>query len=230
MDPNRLVTFISEFRKSALHLGIAVAGGTTAFYFLAPSILRVIQKHLDQQLVFFGVAEPFIAHVKLAFLACLFVLVPWLAAVFWRSLAKPFGLSAEGRNLFIFFTCFLFYAGAFFCYLVTLPFGVNFLLGYQSEQLQPVIAIGRFVNFTTMFILGFGIIFQLPLFMVFAAKARIWSRRSFERNRRYALLAIAIAAALLTPTPDAVNMFLMAAPLYLLYELGIIIMRIMRII
>jgi sec-independent protein translocase protein TatC len=229
MEANRLVIFITELRKSALHLGIAIACGTLAFYFLAPSILRIFQNHLDQQLVFFRVAEPFIAHVKLAFLACLFVLVPWLAAVFWRALANPFGLSNRGRYWFIFFTCVLFYAGAFFCFLVTLPFGVSFLLGYQSEQLQPMIAIGRFVNFTTMFVIGFGIIFQLPLFMVFAARAGIWSRRSFESNRRYAVLVIAIVAALLTPTPDAVNMFLMAGPLYLLYELGIIIMRIMKI-
>jgi sec-independent protein translocase protein TatC len=229
LDANRLLIVINEFRKSVLHLGIAIFGGTIVLYFLSPTVLHLLQTHLNQQLAFFWVAEPFIAHVKLAFLTCLFLLAPWLAAVFWRALASPFGLSGRGRFWFVFFTCILFYAGALFCYLVTLPFGVNFLLGFQTEQLQPVISIGRFVNFVTMFILGFGIIFQLPLFMVFAAKVGVWSRRFFERNRRYAVLVIAIVAALLTPTPDAVNMFLMAVPLYLLYELGIIIMRIMKI-
>ncbi|MEJ2031989.1 MAG: twin-arginine translocase subunit TatC [Deltaproteobacteria bacterium] len=113
--------------------------------------------------------------------------------------------------------------------MVTLPFGVKFLLGYQSVQLRPVIAIGRFVNFVAVFLLGFGIIFELPLFMVFLAKAHICPRSSFERNRRYAVLAIAIVAAVLTPTPDAVNMALMGVPLYLLYELGILLLRLLKI-
>jgi sec-independent protein translocase protein TatC len=229
LDSNRLVIFIIELRKSILHLGIAIAGGTFVLYFLSPAIIQLLQGHLDQQLAFFRIAEPFIAHVKIAFLACLFLLVPWLAIVFWRALGIPFGLDARSRNWFVVFTCLLFYTGTLFSYLITLPFGVNFLLGFQTEQLQPVIAIDRFVNFVTLFILGFGIIFELPLFMVFAARVGICPRTSFERNRRYAVLAITIAAALLTPTPDAVNMLLMAGPLYLLYELGIIIMRIMKI-
>ena len=64
--------------------------------------------------------------------------------------------------------------------------------------------------------------------MVFAARAGLISRQSFEKNRRYAILIISIVAALLTPTPDVVNMMLMGAPLYLLYELGIITLKLLR--
>jgi sec-independent protein translocase protein TatC len=110
---------------------------------------------------------------------------------------------------------------------VTLPFGINFLLGFGSEQLRPVIAITRFVNFVTLFVLAFGAIFELPVFMVFLARVGVCPRRTFEKNRRYAILVIAIVAALLTPTPDVVNMLLMGGPLYLLYESGIIILRLM---
>jgi sec-independent protein translocase protein TatC len=229
LDQTKILIAVSELRKSSLHLGIALAGGTAVLYFFSPFVLRHLQDHLDQDLSFFRVAEPFIAHVKLAFLSAVFLLIPWLAAVFWRVLTRPFGLSARSRFWFTVFTCLLFYGGTLFCYLITLPFGVNFLLGFQSEQLQPVIAIGRFVNFVTIFLLGFGIIFELPLFMVFTAKVGICPRSSFERNRRYAVLAIAIVAALLTPTPDVVNMALMGGPLYLLYELGILILRLMKI-
>jgi sec-independent protein translocase protein TatC len=229
LDQTRILTIISEFRKSILHLAIALVAGTAALYFLSPFILHHLQDHLNQQLSFFRVAEPFIAHIKLAFLTAVFLLVPWLAAVFWRALTRPFGLSGSSRFWFTVFTCVLFYGGVSFCYLVTLPFGVKFLLGYQSVQLRPVIAIGRFVNFVAVFLLGFGIIFELPLFMVFLAKAHICPRSSFERNRRYAVLAIAIVAAVLTPTPDAVNMALMGVPLYLLYELGILLLRLLKI-
>jgi sec-independent protein translocase protein TatC len=129
----------------------------------------------------------------------------------------------------VFFTCLLFYAGTVFCYFVTLPFGINFLLGFGSEELRPVISIGKFVTFVTVFILAFGVIFELPILMVFAGRTKMLSRQFFARNRKYALLLIAITAALLTPTPDIFNMALMGGPLYILYEFGIVILRLMRI-
>jgi len=131
--------------------------------------------------------------------------------------------------LFVLFTTLLFYAGTLFCYFLTLPFGIQFLLGFGSEQLKPVISISRFVNFVTLFILAFGVIFELPVFMVFLARVGVCPRSFFEKNRRYAVLAIAIIAAMLTPTPDIVNMLLMGGPLYLLYESGIVILLLMRI-
>ena len=123
----------------------------------------------------------------------------------------------------------LFYAGTLFCYFVTLPFGIKYLLGFGSEQLRPVISVSRFVNFVTLFVLGFGAIFELPVFMVFLARVGVCSRGFFERNRRYAILVITIVAAVLTPTPDVMNMMLMAVPLYLLYESGILILLLLRI-
>jgi sec-independent protein translocase protein TatC len=155
--------------------------------------------------------------------------MPWLTMVLWRALGKPFGVSGGQLFFFVFFTCLLFYAGTLFCYYVTLPFGINFLLGFSSEELKPVISVSRFVNFVTIFVLAFGLIFELPIFMVFLAKVGVFKRSFYEKNRRYALLLIAIVSALLTPTPDIVNMSLMGAPLYLLYESGILILRVLKI-
>ncbi len=224
---NKAVIFIGELRKSLKLLGMAVLAATVAVFFLTPDLLRVVQSHLAENLYFFSVAGPFLAHVKLAVFVALYLLMPWIMAVFWRALGKPFGV--EGGQLFFFILCtaLLFYAGTLFCYFVTLPFGINFLLGFGSEQLRPVIAVTRFINFVTLFVLAFGAIFELPVFMVFLARVGVCPRRTFEKNRRYALLVIAIVAALLTPTPDIVNMLLMGGPLYLLYESGIIILRLM---
>lgn len=224
---NKAVIFIGELRKSLKLLGMAVLAATMAVFFLTPDLLRVVQSHLAENLYFFSVAGPFLAHVKLAVFVALYLLMPWIMAVFWRALGKPFGV--EGGQLFFFmlFTALLFYVGTLFCYFVTLPFGINFLLGFGSEQLRPVIAVTRFINFVTLFVLAFGAIFELPVFMVFLARVGACPRRTFEKNRRYALLVIAIVAALLTPTPDVVNMLLMGGPLYLLYESGIIILRLM---
>jgi sec-independent protein translocase protein TatC len=155
--------------------------------------------------------------------------MPWIMTVLWRAMGKPFGVKGFSLALFSFSTCLLFYSGTIFCYFLTLPMGIKFLLGYGSAELRPVISVTRFVNFTTIFILAFGVIFELPIFMVFMARVGVCTRKFFERNRRYAILVIAIVAAVLTPTPDVFNMALMGCPLYMLYETGIIILIFMRI-
>lgn len=223
---NTFILFLSELRKSIRLLGLSLIGMTALFLVVSDRFLSFFQAHLDEHLYFFTVAGPFLAHVKASFFGALYVLMPLLMYVVWKALGKPFKVT--GRRLFWYVasTCFLFYSGTLFCYLVTLPFGVQFLLGFQSEQMQAVISVGRFVNFVTVFIVAFGVIFELPVFMVFCSQVGVIRRQVFEKNRRFAVLGIAIIAALFTPTPDVVNMALMGLPLYILYEAGIIVIRV----
>jgi sec-independent protein translocase protein TatC len=225
----KMIVFLTELRKSVRSLGISLCLVTLVIFFLSPQLLQHVQAHLAEKLYFFSVAGPFLAHVKLALFGALFVLIPWLMMSFWRAAGKPFGVSGISLVSFVLFTCLLFYAGAFFCYFVTLPFGIKFLLGFGSEDLKPVISVEQFVHFVTIFVLAFGAIFELPVFMVFLARTGVCTRIFFTRNRKYAILIIAIVAAVLTPTPDVVNMLLMGAPLYLLYESGIVILLLLRI-
>jgi sec-independent protein translocase protein TatC len=223
------IIFLIELRKSIRTLGLSLFLVTLAIFFLSSEMLHYVQQHLAEKLYFFSVAGPFLAHVKLSLFVALFVMMPWILTILWRAMGKPFKVSGLSLFFFIFFTCLLFYAGTLFCYFVTLPFGINFLLGFGSAELKPVISISRFVNFVTLFILAFGAIFELPIFMVFMARVGVCTRNFFARNRRVALLLISVVAALLTPTPDIVNMLLMGGPLYLLYEAGIIILMVMRV-
>jgi sec-independent protein translocase protein TatC len=224
-----LIVFFNELRKSIRALVLSILAVTLIIFFLSPRLLQAVQGHLSGKLYFFSIAEPFLAHVKLALFAALYGMMPWIMTILWRAMGKPFGVKGVPLTFFIIFTCLLFYAGTLFCYLLTLPMGIEFLLGYSSEKLKAVISVTRFVNFTTIFILGFGLIFELPIFMVFMAWVGVLSRKFYERNRRYAILAIAIVASILTPTPDIFNMAMMGGPLYMLYEAGIIILKVMRI-
>ncbi len=226
---NKLVIFIIELRKSARLLLFSMMGLTALLFWLSSGMIGTFQDHLHEELYFFSVAGPFLAHVKIAFFGALYLLMPLVTFVLWKAMGKPFGVTGARLYWFVFASCLLFYAGTVFCYMVTLPFGVKFLLGFQSEELQAMISIGRFVNFTTLFILAFGVIFELPVFMIFSAYTGMISRQAFARHRRFAILGIAITAAILTPTPDIVNMALMGGPLYLLYEAGILVIRILKI-
>ena len=222
------IIFLLELRGAVKALGLAFAAMTLLLFFLSSRLLAVVQAHLGGNLYFFSVAGPFLAHVQMAFFGALFLLMPLCMHVVWKAVGKPFGVTGRKLFWFVVATCLLFYGGTVFCYMVTLPYGIKFLLSFQSQELQAVISINQFVNFVTLFILAFGVIFELPVFMVFSAQVGVISCKTYEKNRRYAILVIAILAAVLTPTPDVFNMALMGVPLYLLYESGILLIRLLR--
>ena len=122
----------------------------------------------------------------------------------------------------------LFIGGALFCVGVTLPYGVRFLLSFQTPYLEPIISVKKFVSFCFLFIFGFGCIFELPLAMILLARLGLVEASVLAKHRRYAILGISIISAVLTPTPDIFNMALMGVPLCFLFEIGLIGMRIWR--
>jgi sec-independent protein translocase protein TatC len=123
---------------------------------------------------------------------------------------------------------FLFYLGAFFCYFVTLPYGINFLMGYQSAHLRPLISVGKYVSFCFVFIFGFGLTFELPLILALMSTLNIVKAAFLTRNRRYAICSLPFFLGVITPTPDFFNMTLMGGPLYILFEVGVILMKIIE--
>jgi len=221
----KIVLFLAYFRRFILEIILMFAGLTMVLFWIAPGILALLQNYLGQKLVFFGVVEPMTSLLKIAAVCSVIIMAPWLSWRFAHGLKAVFGLSKRFILGFATAGLLLFYCGALFCFFVTLPFGMNFLLGYQSEEIKPVIALSKFVSFTGFFLLGFGLVFELPLFMTVLCRLSMCRYSTFARYRRYAVLVIAVLAAMLTPTPDVVNMSLMGIPLYLLYEIGIVVAR-----
>ncbi len=115
--------------------------------------------------------------------------------------------------------CFL--GGASFGYFVVFPPAFRFLIGYSSDFLEALPAVSEYFSLSIRLLLCFGVIFELPVFMVFLAKIGVLNTDFLKKNRKYAILVNFIIAAILTPTPDIVNQLLMAVPLLLLYEVGI---------
>ena len=180
-------------------------------------------------LVAFAIPEAFFSLLKLTLYASLFLSIPIIFHQVWKSFAPLFRLKELRATFPIFLTSLaLFYLGAFFCYFVTLPFGVKFLLGYQSAHIKPMISVGKYISFCSFFIFGFGLTFELPLFLALLSYVKVVNAAFLTRNRRYAILLIAIVAAVVTPTPDPFNMGLLGVPLYLLFEVGVILVKIIE--
>lgn len=178
-------------------------------------------------LVFLAPAEAFWMHMKIAFVASFILSLPVFFYHFWKFISP--GLMPREKKYFlpfIFSATALFVMGSLFCFFVVLPFALTFLLGYKTEDITPMISVGNYVDFCLKFILAFGVVFELPLVIIFLAKFGIVSPKTLARHRKYAVLFSFVAAALLTPTPDAFNQTLMAVPIIILYEIGIILSRI----
>ena len=153
---------------------------------------------------------------------------PVIFSQIWRFIAP--GLYHHEKRVLVPFTvvstlCFV--GGTAFGYFIVFPPAFEFLLGYSSAFLEPLPSVDEYFSLALRLFLAFGCIFELPVFMVFSAQVGLASAATFARFRRYAILIIAIVAAVLTPTPDLVNMALMGGPLYLLYESGILLIRLL---
>lgn len=179
-------------------------------------------------LVFLAPAEAFWMHMKVSFVASFIVALPLIFYQIWKFIS-PGLMSNEKKYLipFLLVSTTLFLVGALFCFVIILPFAMTFLLGYKTGTLSPMISVGSYVDFCLKFIVAFGAVFELPLVIIFLTKFGIVSPDSLAKHRKYAVLFSFVAAAALTPTPDAFNQILMSIPIILLYEIGILLSRIM---
>ncbi len=227
MNRDEIFQALTHLRKGFLQIITAIVLiGIGLFPFSKTLLRHLYSTNLRVDLVAFGIPESFLSLLKLTLYASLFFSIPIIFYQIWTSFAPLFRLKGLKSATTILLTAiFLFYLGASFCYFVTLPFGVQFLLGYQSAHIKPMISVGKYVSFCTVFIFGFGLTFELPLILALLSYINVVNAAFLTRNRRYAILLIAVAAAIITPTPDIFNMALMGGPLYLLFEIGVILVR-----
>lgn len=228
-NPERLILFLEKLRKSLIRLAVVVFALALASYALARDILNYLQRHTGVTLAYYELTETFFSLLTIALFVGLTASMPLFLYLVLAAVQSAFeGFSARMKWGFWATAVVLFYLGAGFCLFVTLPYGVQFLLGFQNKTLEAVISVRKFVSFSLTFIIGFGIVFELPLLMVLLGRVGLVKRELFTRYRHYAVLIIVVLAAVVTPTPDAFNMMLMAVPLYILYEIGIIGMLLIK--
>jgi len=223
-----LLDHLDELRRRIVYSLIALVVACGVCWVFVQEIYAFLERPIDPylpegtKLSFLGPADPLMLYIKVALLAGLFVASPVILWQAWRFISP--GLYARERRWaapFVLLGTGFFLAGGAFAYYVAFPFAVKFLLGV-GEQFQPVITIERYFRFLMTVILGLGVMFELPIVIFVLAQVGLVTPRFLMRHFRWAVLLIFVVAALITPTPDVVNLCIFAVPTIGLYLLGVL--------
>ena len=228
-----LLDHLIELRRRLLWCVATLAAAFfVCLYFARPIFAILVQPLLaagQGKLIYTDIFEAFFVEVKVAFFAALMISFPVLATQIWRFVAPGMYLKEKKAFLpFLLMTPFFFAAGASFAYFLAMPWALHFLLSYQGNvggvTQEALPGVGNYLSFTMRFLFGFGVAFLLPVLLMVLERAGIVTREQLAKSRRYAIVASAAVAAVLTP-PDVVSMLLLLVPLYGLYEFAILAIR-----
>lgn len=226
-----LYEHLAELRKRIINCIYILLIATSVSYYFSEQLFNFVRAPIAPflpggGLIYTGPMDKFVAHLKLAVVAGVMFSCPfWLYQV-WKFVAP--GLYQKEKRYtfgFIISGTVLFFIGILFSYYVALPMAFEFLMTFGGTVDKPMISIEAYMGFFTQMCLMFGAAFELPLIIVILGMIGLVSQKFLRQNRRYAVMILAIIAAIITP-PDVLSMTLMLAPMILLYEISVIIVGI----
>lgn len=218
---------LEELRRRLLRSAIGVCLTTSVAFYFSGHIMRWFLAPLgDTKLIVTEVTGSFMAYFKIGLIAGLIAALP---LVFWQlwGFISP-GLYKKERKMvlpFVIIATILFLGGSSFCYFLVLPFALKFMLSFSGGLLNPMITVSSYISFAGMLMLAFGLCFEMPVAAYILGRMGIISSKLLSKGRRVAIVIILVASAILTPTPDIINQLLLAGPMYILYEVSIIVVR-----
>jgi sec-independent protein translocase protein TatC len=221
---------LREFRSRLVRAGVAIVLGAIVGYLLFPwgieYLLRpycaAVGRAADCELIVLGPLDPFLVRLRTAFVVGVVVGGPVLLYQLWRFV-RP-GLTSRERRYalpFVLLSQVMFAGGIAFATWVV-PRGLGILLELGGDSISPLLGAREYLSFLLAMGLAFGIVFELPLVLVFLALAGVITSEGMRRFRRYAIVINVVAAAIITPTGDAVTLLFVAGPMIAFYELAIL--------
>ena len=233
------LSFLDHLRELRKRIGRALIGivvGMAAIgYFVEGIFHRLMQPVLDslpekqRALHYTSYIEPLMVYLKVALYGGIFVAVPWVLYQLWQFVAP--GLYRKEKKIIVPFLLsgtILFYTGAAFCYWLIMPAAFPAMAAIASDSaLAPVLTMNEQLSLVLGMLLGFGVVFELPVVIAFLAMIGVVHWTTLAKYRRIAIVANTTIAAIITPTGDPLNLALMAVPMILFYEIGIILARIL---
>jgi sec-independent protein translocase protein TatC len=223
---------LEELRARIIRIMIAAAIGFGVCWYFKEWLFQIITRPLYQVLppnsfmIYTSLPEAFFNYMKISFYGSLFLTSPYILYQLWKFISPGLYKSEKKYMIpFVISSTILFICGILFGYYLALPPAFSFFVEFSSDFLKPMFSLREYLSLSLKLLLAFGVSFELPVVIFFLARIGVVSSKMLSRNRRYAILIIFIAAAILTPSPDALTQIIMAIPLMGLYEIGIIVAK-----
>jgi sec-independent protein translocase protein TatC len=213
---------VRELRRRAIYSIATLFLGSIAGFVIRQPLFSLIRRPLHQQLYYTTPTGGFNAIIKVSLVFGVIVTVPVLVYQLGKFLSPAFNRRIHIIPI-IFFSITLAALGVLFAYFVSLPAALHFLANIDSKNLQSLITVNEYLNFVFSYVAGFALLFQLPLVMLFINRIKPQRPGRLMRIQRWVILVSFIVAAILTPTPDPFNQFIMAAPIILLYQFSVVL-------
>ncbi len=226
------LSHLEELRKRLIACAIAIGIGFVISYVFSERIFQLLILPLrsalpeGDKLIFTNLPEMFITYLKVAFIAGVLLALPMIFYELWMFIA-PGLYQNEKRYVipFVVSSTILFIGGSLFGYFIVFPFGFKFFIGFSNEYVKALPSVKQYFSFSIKLLFAFGIVFELPVIIFFLARIGLVTADFLKQKRRYAILLTFVIGAILTP-PDVITQCMMAIPLILLFELGIIVAKI----
>ncbi len=227
--PDTFISHLIELRDRLLRSILAVAVVFLCLFPWAGDIYALLAlpmlKALPQggQMIATEVTTPFLVPMKVTMMAAIVIALPFILYQFWAFVAP--GLYANEKRLvgpLIIASTFLFLCGMAFAYFLVFPVVFGFIIGIAPQGVAVMTDIGKYMDFVLTMFVAFGITFQVPVAVVLLVKIGVVSVAQLKQVRPYAIVGAFIIGAIFTP-PDVVSQIMLAVPLWLLYELGIVV-------
>jgi len=222
-----IMEHLEELRSRLLKSIIAVAVTTALSFAITEKLMAYLIAPAGIKPVFLRPTEMFITYFKVALMAGAILAMPYLVyqlvQYIWPGLQ---GSERRYVRIIVPGATVSFIAGVTFTYFVALPFALRYLVSFGGDLVEAQWAIGEYISFVTTLLFWSGVVFETPLLMFFLARLGIVTPKFLSTNRRYAIIIIAVVAAVITPTPDPFNMGIVMLPLLAMYEIGIILAKI----
>lgn len=213
---------LQELRSRVFISLVALIAGSVCGYLLHPTILAVLITPLNQPVFYSSPAGGFDFVLKISLFFGFVVSLPIFVSNMLRFIA-PLLPHQSTKFLFMLFTasCVLLVTGMSFAYFVSLPAALYFLSSFTTDTIHALISTNEYLSFVLRYLLGFGLLFQLPLILLTINSVQKIPLQTLMRFQKWVILLSFLAAAVLTPTPDVFNQLLMAVPLIVLYQISI---------
>ena len=231
-QPMSIIEHLDAFRRALIISLVSLIPGAIVGWLIREDILRVLMRpvtRMNYKLVYITATEAFTTELKIAVFAGIIIASPIIAYQIWKFFLPALHANEKRYiSIFVPLSVVLFLGGVVFGYFAVFLYGVQFLLSFGGQELSPMLSLGSYLSFSLWFLLPFGLMFELPLVILLLVGLGIVTPQYLSSKRKWVLVASFVVAAVATPTTDMFTQGVMAAAIYMLFEISLWVSYLIR--